>query len=89
MSPPPESRFCLEVLADTDPGVLIRLVERIQSLALTPMRLSAQWFLGERVWITFVFIGADEISIETLTRRIAHFPTVHFAVWKREPSPSI
>ena len=89
MSPPPKSRFSLEILADADSVVLVRLVERIQSLVLIPLRLSAQWLPGERAWITPVITGADELGVETLAQRVAQFPTVHFAVWKREPSPSI
>jgi len=83
MSPPPDSCFSLVILADADPVILIRLVERIQSLALIPERLSAQWLKPDRLSIELVCAGLDEPRIETLTQRIAQFTTVHSASWTR------
>jgi hypothetical protein len=79
----PESVFSLVVLADADPVVLIRLIERVQSLMLVPERLSARWFDQDKLSIELVCAGLDEAQIETLTQRVAQFTTVHSATWTR------
>jgi hypothetical protein len=77
-----DSELCLEILADADPVVLTRLVERIQSLGLVPRRLSAHWLTDDRLAIELVCAGLDEARIETLARRISQFTTVHSATWR-------
>jgi hypothetical protein len=79
----PESLFSLVILADADPVVLIRLIERVQSLMLVPERLSARWFGNDKLSIELVCAGLDETQIETLTQRVAQFTTVHSATWTR------
>jgi hypothetical protein len=82
MSPLPDSGFCLVILADADPVVLIRLIERIQSLGLVSRRLSAQWLSDDGLSIELICSGLDEPHVETLTRRISQFTTVHSATWR-------
>jgi hypothetical protein len=74
------SVFCFEILADADPVVLIRLVERIQSLGLIPQRLEATW-AEDRVIIQLLCCGLDEAAAGTLARRIGQFTTVHSVDW--------
>jgi hypothetical protein len=87
MSPLPDSGFCLAILADADPVVLVRLIERIQSLGLVSRRLSAQWLSDDRLSIELVCTGLDEPRVEILTQRISQFTTVHSATWRRIPDP--
>jgi hypothetical protein len=89
MSQLPGSAFCLVILADADPVILIRLVERIQSLALVPQQLFAQWLTDDQVSIELVCAGLDDPGIETLARRISQFMTVHSAIWKRVPEAPV
>jgi hypothetical protein len=79
----PDSIFSLVILADADPVVLIRLVERVQSLRLVPERLSARWLSADELSIELICAGLDEIQIETLRQRVAQFTTVHSAAWTR------
>ena len=81
MSALPDSAFCVVILADADPVVLIRLVERIQSLNLVPHRLAARWLTDDRLAIELILAGLDEPRIETLTQRISQFTTVHSVIW--------
>lgn len=78
-----DSVFSLVVLADADPVVLIRLVERVQSLRLVPERLSARWLSENELSIELICACLDEIQIESLTQRVAQFTTVHSAAWTR------
>lgn len=77
--------FSLLILADADAVILIRLIERIQSLALIPGHLSARWLDEHRLSIELICSGIDEPRIESLTRRVAQFTTVHSASWRRLP----
>src|ERR1035441_8715737 len=70
--------FCFEILADADPVVLIRLVERMQSLQLAPQHLDARW-TEDRVKIHFECSGLNEAGARILARRIEQFTTVHCA----------
>jgi hypothetical protein len=80
----PDSIFSIEILADADPVILIRLIERVQSLMLIPQRLTAKWLSQDTVSIEFLCAGClDKSQIETLTQRVAHFTTVHSAKWTR------
>jgi hypothetical protein len=78
-----DSIFSLVILADADPVVLIRLVERVQSLRLIAERLSARWLSEDKLSIELICAGLDEIKIETLRQRVAQFSTVHSAAWTR------
>jgi hypothetical protein len=79
----PDSIFSLVIRADPDAVVLIRLVERVQSLRIVPERLLARWLSKDELSIELSFAGLDEIQIETLTQRVAQFTTVHSAAWTR------
>jgi len=79
----PDPTFSLVILADPDPVVLIRLVERVQSLRFVPERLSARWLSEDELSIELICAGLDEIQIETLRQRVAQFTTVHSAAWTR------
>jgi hypothetical protein len=83
MSALPDSAFCRVILAYADPVVLIRLVERIQSLNLVPHRLAARWLADDRLAIELILAGLDEPRIETLTGRISQFTTVHSVILER------
>jgi hypothetical protein len=81
MSTPSSTAYCLEIHADADPVVLIRLVERIQSLGLILRQLVMDWTDDERTSIRFVFSGVDADHVDVLARRVAQFTTVHTVFW--------
>jgi hypothetical protein len=74
--------FRLTVVADADPVVLIRLVERIQSLALVLRQFSAHRLANDLFSIELVASTVHDSSIELLAKRIAQFVTVHSAEWE-------
>ena len=80
MSPSAPTVYCLEILADADPVVLIRLVERIQSLGLIAKQLTAKWIGDERVRIEFIFAGIAEHDAQTFASRVGQFATVHSVI---------
>ena len=81
MSPSSAPLFHLFVVADADPVVLIRLIERIQSLGLLPQHLSARWLSDDRLSIELECAGLNEARIGTLVDRISQFTTVHSVKW--------
>lgn len=76
-----QSVFCFEILADADPVVFIRLVERLQSLRLTPQCLEGTWD-GDQLTIQLRCCGLDDATAGTLARRSEQFTTVHVANWR-------
>lgn len=74
--------FCFEILADGDSVVFIRLAERVQSLGLHPISLTATWLEHDRLAIQFLWQDRDGARAETLARRIEQFVTVHSVRWR-------
>jgi len=86
MSTPTPTAYSLEILADADPVILIRLVERIQSLGLNPRRLTADWTDDECASIRFEFFATDANQVDLLARRAMQFTTVHTVTWSEAES---
>lgn len=75
------SQYCQRILADADPVLLIRLVERIQSLNLIPEQFPATWLPGDCCAVNFNFRGRDGSQVKALADRVQQFVTVRTVNW--------
>jgi len=73
----------LHVEAEADPGIVIRILERFQTLNLIPRRVSADATTTERIYIDLQLSVCSVERIASIAAKIQQLPTVIHARWHR------
>lgn len=73
----------LHVQAEADPGALLRVLERFQSLNILPRRVSAQIAASETMTIEVDVAGVSESIVSLITAKIEQVPCILEAYWRR------
>ena len=73
----------LHVQAEADPGALLRVLERFQSLNILPCRVSAEIAASETMSIEVDVAGVSESIVSLITAKIGQVPCILEAYWRR------
>jgi hypothetical protein len=83
MSYPAFSALQLRVVADADPGVLARVLERFQNLNLLPRRVTAEFGTNDLVQIEVDVCGLSEEQLTLIAHKIGQTTSVVNVYWRR------
>ena len=83
MSSPEFSLLRLRVVAEADPGVLARVLERFQNLNVLPRRVIAEWGTTGMVHIEVDLVGPSEDMLTLVAAKLGQVPTIVNAYWHR------
>lgn len=73
----------LRVEADTDPCVLVRILERFAQLNVTPCRVMAEYKSNDRVYVQLDVAGLSERHLALIAAKLEQVPYVIGAQWSR------
>jgi hypothetical protein len=79
----PYSRRRLQVVADSDPGAIARVVERFQNLNIIPRRVSAEFSSNDILHIEVDVCGLSEDQLALIAGKIRQAPCIVNAYWHR------
>jgi hypothetical protein len=82
-SPESFSRRRLHVVADADPGAIVRVVERFQNLNIIPRRLSAEFSSNDILHIEVDVCGLPDEQLTLISGKICQAPCIVNAYWHR------
>jgi hypothetical protein len=82
-SPQVYSRRRLQVVADTDPGAIARVVERFHNLNIIPRRLSAEFSSNDLLHIEVDVCGVPDEQLALIAGKIRQAPSIVNARWHR------
>jgi hypothetical protein len=77
------SQLCLRVVADADPGVLARVLERFQNLNVVPRRVTAEFGAPGMIHIQVDIAGVAETTLTLIAAKLGEVPCVLDAYWCR------
>ena len=77
------SLFRLRVLADADPGVLARVIERFQNINILPRRIIAEFGVDETIHIQVDICGLPEDQIQRIATKLRQATSIVNAYWHR------
>ena len=83
MSSPEFSLLRLRVVADADPGVLARVLERFQNLNVLPRRVMAEWATTGMIHIEVDLAGPSEEMLTLVAAKLGQVPSIINAYWHR------
>jgi hypothetical protein len=67
---------CLRVLADRDPGVLLRVLERFSNLNIVPDRFNAKCVPGDQIIIEIDVTDIPAATCALIAAKVAQLPAV-------------
>ena len=73
----------LRVIADADPGVLARVLERFQNLNVLPRRVMAELCTTESFHVQVDIVGVAESTLTLIAAKLREMPCVQNAYWHR------
>ena len=73
----------LRVVADVDPGAIIRVIERFQNLNCIPRRFIAEFGTDERIHIQVDVCGISEAQLDVIAKKVGQATSVIGAHWHR------
>ncbi len=73
--------FRLKVVAEADPGALMRVLERFQNLGVLPRRVIAEFTTADSVCIEVDVSGIEESSMSIIAAKLGQVPFVTEAYW--------
>lgn len=82
-SPLPYVRRRLQVVADADPGVIARVVERFQNLNIVPRRVIAEFSSNDILHIAVDVCGIADEQLALIAGKIRQSPCIVNAYWHR------
>ena len=82
-SPLSLSRRRLHVVADSDPGVISRVVERFQNLNIIPRRIIAEFSSNDMLHIEVDVCGLPDEQLRLIVGKIRQAPCIVNAYWHR------
>jgi hypothetical protein len=82
-SPLSLSRRRLQVVADADPGVIARVVERFQNLNLIPRRILAEFSSNDLLHIEVDVCGIPDEQLALIAGKIRQATSIVNAYWHR------
>ena len=71
----------LRVVADADPGALVRVLERLQNLNVTPRRVIAEASSADRLYIEVDIVGLSEGRVSLIAAKVGQDACVYNAYW--------
>jgi hypothetical protein len=83
MSSPEFSLYRLRVVADPDPGVLARVLERFQNLNVLPQRVWAKLDTTGVFYIRVDIADLSEDTIALVVAKLGQVPSILSADWHR------
>lgn len=75
------SLYRLKVVADADPGALMRVLERFQNLGVLPRRVIAEFTTADSLCIEVDVSGIEESSMSIIAAKLNQVPFVTEAYW--------
>lgn len=82
-TPLPLSRLRLQVVADSDPGAIARVVERFQNLNIIPRRIVAEFSSNDLLHIEVDICGIADEQLMLIAGKIRQAPCIVNASWHR------
>ena len=76
MSYPEWHIYCLRVTAESDPGALMRVLERLTNLNIVPRRLVAESATNGVLQIQLHLSGLTEQTVRLITAKLAQVPCI-------------
>jgi len=73
----------LRVVAESDPGALVRVLERLQNLNVTPRRVIAESSSADKLYIEVDIVGLSECRLSLIALKVGQDPCVFNAYWHR------
>jgi hypothetical protein len=83
MSSQESSLLRLRVVADADPGVLARILERFQNLNMLPRRVIAELGPTGTCHIQVDLTGLSENTLTAISAKLGQVPSIRSAYWHR------
>lgn len=77
------SRRRLQVVADSDPGAIARVVERFQNLNIIPRRVFAEFSSNDLLHIEIDVCGLSDDQLALIAGKIRQSPCIVNAYWHR------
>jgi hypothetical protein len=79
----PYSRRRLQVVADADPGAIVRVVERFQNLNIVPRRVTAEFSSNDLLYIAVDVCGVPDEQLMLIVGKIRQATSIVNANWHR------
>jgi len=79
----PYSRRRLQVVADADPGAIVRVVERFQNLNIVPRRVTAEFSSNDLLYIAVDVCGVSDEQLMLIVGKIRQAMSIVNAYWHR------
>jgi len=83
MSSPEGSLLRLRVVADADPGVLARFLERFQNINFIPRRVVAEFATNGKLHVEIDTFGITEAHLTLIAAKIGEATSVVSSYWHR------
>ena len=71
----------LRVVAEADPGALMRVLERFQNLGVLPRRVIAEFTSCDLLSVQLDVIGLEESRLSLIAAKLEQMPCVQQAYW--------
>jgi hypothetical protein len=71
----------LRVVAEADPGALMRVLERFQNLGVLPRRVIAEFTTTDSLSIQLDVAGLEETRLSLIAAKLGELPCVTQAYW--------
>jgi hypothetical protein len=81
MPDPVYSRRHLRVVAEADPGVLARVIERFQNQNVVPRRVIAELGATGAIYIQVEVTGVPDVTMTLIATRLRELPCVLNSYW--------
>ena len=75
------ARLRLRVVAEADPGALVRVLQRLQNLNVTPRRVIAELSSTNKLYIEADIVGLSERRLSLIAAEVDQDPCVFDAYW--------
>ena len=75
------SRRRLRIVADADPGAIVRVVERFQNLNVVPQRVIAEFSSNDMLHIEVDVCGLADEQLNLIVGKIRQAPCIVNAYW--------
>ena len=73
----------LRVVADADPAVLARVIERFTNLNILPVRVLAEWATAGTLHVDVRVAGVSETALDLIAAKLGSVPCIRNAYWYR------
>ena len=75
--------FHLRVAAESDPGVLARIIEPFKNRNVTPRRVLAEWATTGLLHVEVQIAGVAEETVNLIAAKLGQVPCILSAYWSR------